>query len=89
MDLEQSWLSEFRFPLLSSSFLSFTTSAKIMLIKVSNKHMFFLLGSFEPHLLVLLGFALAMAEYFPENLIKAVFNIEFLAKLDAQLDSKC
>ncbi|KAJ6660729.1 hypothetical protein lerEdw1_017355 [Lerista edwardsae] len=44
------------------------------------------LGSFEPHLLVLLGFALAVAEYFPENLIKAVFNVEFLAKLDAQLD---
>ncbi|XP_053120983.1 FAST kinase domain-containing protein 1, mitochondrial isoform X2 [Hemicordylus capensis] len=43
------------------------------------------LDSFEPHLLVLLGFAMATAEYFPENLIKSIFNVEFLAKLDTQL----
>ncbi|XP_062820826.1 FAST kinase domain-containing protein 1, mitochondrial [Anolis carolinensis] len=43
------------------------------------------LDCFEPHLLVLLGFALALAEYFPETVIKAIFNVEFLAKLDTQL----
>ncbi|XP_053265077.1 FAST kinase domain-containing protein 1, mitochondrial [Podarcis raffonei] len=51
------------------------------------QHLSSCLGSFEPHLLVLLGFALAVAEYFPENVIKAIFNIEFLAKLDAQLET--
>ncbi|XP_062972493.1 FAST kinase domain-containing protein 1, mitochondrial [Elgaria multicarinata webbii] len=45
------------------------------------------LDCFEPHLLVLLGFSLAVTEYFPENVIKAIFNIEFLAKLDAQLET--
>uniref|UniRef100_A0ACB8G159 Uncharacterized protein n=1 Tax=Sphaerodactylus townsendi TaxID=933632 RepID=A0ACB8G159_9SAUR len=45
------------------------------------------LACFEPHLLVLLGFALAIAEYFPENLVTAIFNVEFLAKLDAQLET--
>ncbi|XP_060113413.1 FAST kinase domain-containing protein 1, mitochondrial [Heteronotia binoei] len=45
------------------------------------------LGCFEPHLLVLLAFALAIAEYFPENLIMAIFNVDFLTKLDAQLET--
>ncbi|KAH0621462.1 hypothetical protein JD844_022810 [Phrynosoma platyrhinos] len=42
---------------------------------------------FEPHLLVLLGFALAVAEYFPETVIKAIFNVDFLTKLDTQLET--
>ncbi|KAM4626080.1 FAST kinase domain-containing protein 1, mitochondrial [Discoglossus pictus] len=42
---------------------------------------------FDPHLLVLLGYSLAVAEYFPEDLIKAIFNIEFLGKLDSQLET--
>ncbi|XP_069472265.1 FAST kinase domain-containing protein 1, mitochondrial isoform X2 [Ambystoma mexicanum] len=45
------------------------------------------LSSFDPHLLVLLGYSLAVAEYFPEALTKEIFNIEFLAKLDAQLET--
>ncbi|XP_053554379.1 FAST kinase domain-containing protein 1, mitochondrial [Bombina bombina] len=45
------------------------------------------LNTFDPHLLVLLGYSLAVAEYFPEDLIKAVFNVEFLGKLDAQLET--
>ncbi|XP_077175899.1 FAST kinase domain-containing protein 1, mitochondrial isoform X2 [Paroedura picta] len=44
------------------------------------------LDCFEPHLLVLLAFTLAMAEYFPENLMMAIFNVDFLTKLDAQLE---
>ncbi|XP_027721655.1 FAST kinase domain-containing protein 1, mitochondrial isoform X2 [Vombatus ursinus] len=49
-------------------------------IQCLNSH----LNVFEPHILVFLGFTLALAEYFPEDLIKAIFNIEFLAKLDLQ-----
>ncbi|XP_043931427.1 FAST kinase domain-containing protein 1, mitochondrial [Protopterus annectens] len=45
------------------------------------------LSSFDPHLLVLLGYSLAVAEYVPEELIKEVFNVDFLAKLDAQLET--
>ncbi|CAH2305714.1 FAST kinase domain-containing 1, mitochondrial [Pelobates cultripes] len=45
------------------------------------------LNSFDPHLLVLIGYALAVAEYFPEELIKTIFNIDFLGKLDAQLET--
>ncbi|XP_030435295.1 FAST kinase domain-containing protein 1, mitochondrial isoform X4 [Gopherus evgoodei] len=44
------------------------------------------LGCFEPHLLVLLGYSLAIAEYFPPALINAIFNVDFLTKLDAQLE---
>ncbi|KAM9035138.1 FAST kinase domain-containing protein 1, mitochondrial [Sarcophilus harrisii] len=43
------------------------------------------LSLFEPHILVFLGFTLALSEYFPEDLIKEIFNIKFLAKLDSQL----
>ncbi|XP_077131663.1 FAST kinase domain-containing protein 1, mitochondrial-like [Ranitomeya variabilis] len=43
--------------------------------------------SFPPHLLVLVGFTLAVAQYFPEDLIKAIFNIRFLTKLDSELDT--
>uniref|UniRef100_A0A8C0GLK0 FAST kinase domains 1 n=1 Tax=Chelonoidis abingdonii TaxID=106734 RepID=A0A8C0GLK0_CHEAB len=46
------------------------------------------LGCFEPHLLVLLGYSLAMAEYFPPAVINAIFNVDFLAKLDAQIESR-
>ncbi|XP_034642026.1 FAST kinase domain-containing protein 1, mitochondrial isoform X2 [Trachemys scripta elegans] len=44
------------------------------------------LDCFEPHILVLLGYFLAVAEYFPPALINAIFNVDFLAKLDAQLE---
>ncbi|XP_072117984.1 FAST kinase domain-containing protein 1, mitochondrial isoform X1 [Mobula birostris] len=45
------------------------------------------LSSFDPHLLVLFGYSLALAGYFPEDIIKTIFNIDFLAKLDSQLDT--
>uniref|UniRef100_F6T209 FAST kinase domain-containing protein 1, mitochondrial n=2 Tax=Xenopus tropicalis TaxID=8364 RepID=F6T209_XENTR len=45
------------------------------------------LNSFDPHLVVLLAYSLALAEYFPEELIKAVFNVDFLGRLDAQLET--
>ncbi|XP_020787558.1 FAST kinase domain-containing protein 1, mitochondrial [Boleophthalmus pectinirostris] len=43
--------------------------------------------SFDPHLLVLLAYSLAVADCFPEELIKEIFSIEFLGKLDSQLDT--
>uniref|UniRef100_A0A2D4J126 RAP domain-containing protein n=2 Tax=Micrurus lemniscatus lemniscatus TaxID=129467 RepID=A0A2D4J126_MICLE len=43
------------------------------------------LEDYEPSLLVLLGFALASSGYFPQKVIKAIFNIEFLSKLDTEL----
>lgn len=53
--------------------------------------MFFLivicLGVLDPLVLVFLGFSLATVEYFPEDLLKAIFNIKFLARLDSQLES--
>ncbi|XP_076603101.1 FAST kinase domain-containing protein 1, mitochondrial [Chaetodon auriga] len=45
------------------------------------------ISSFEPHLLVLLAYALAVADYFPEQLIREIFSIEFLGTLDAQLET--
>ncbi|XP_066543906.1 FAST kinase domain-containing protein 1, mitochondrial [Amia ocellicauda] len=45
------------------------------------------LNSFDPHLLVLLAYSLAVADCFPEDLIRKIFNVDFLAKLDAQLQT--
>ncbi|XP_071667141.1 FAST kinase domain-containing protein 1, mitochondrial isoform X3 [Patagioenas fasciata] len=44
------------------------------------------LSCFETHHLVLLGHVLAVAGYFPPVLIKKIFNISFLSKLDSQLE---
>lgn len=44
-------------------------------------------GSFDPHLLVLLTYSLAVADCFPEELVREIFSIDFLGKLDAQLES--
>uniref|UniRef100_A0A8C3JY00 FAST kinase domains 1 n=1 Tax=Calidris pygmaea TaxID=425635 RepID=A0A8C3JY00_9CHAR len=44
------------------------------------------LSFFETHQLVLLGHVLAVAGYFPPVLIKRIFNVSFLSKLDAQLE---
>ncbi|XP_028618784.1 FAST kinase domain-containing protein 1, mitochondrial isoform X1 [Grammomys surdaster] len=43
-------------------------------------------GTLDPDTLVFLGFSLATLEYFPEDLLKKLFNIEFLARLDSQLE---
>ncbi|XP_077473184.1 FAST kinase domain-containing protein 1, mitochondrial isoform X2 [Stigmatopora argus] len=45
------------------------------------------ISSFDPHLLVLLAYTLALADYFPEALVKEIFKIDFLGKLDAQLET--
>uniref|UniRef100_A0A3Q3QEE8 RAP domain-containing protein n=1 Tax=Monopterus albus TaxID=43700 RepID=A0A3Q3QEE8_MONAL len=43
--------------------------------------------SFDAHLLVLLAYSLAVADRFPEELIREIFSIDFLGKLDAQLET--
>ncbi|XP_014900639.1 FAST kinase domain-containing protein 1, mitochondrial isoform X2 [Poecilia latipinna] len=45
------------------------------------------ISSFDPHLLVLLAYCLALADHFPEELIREIFSIGFLGKLDCQLES--
>ncbi|NXL57455.1 FAKD1 protein, partial [Chordeiles acutipennis] len=44
------------------------------------------LSCFETHHLVLLGYVLAVAGYFPPVLIKRIFNVSFLSRLDTQLE---
>ncbi|MEQ2302751.1 hypothetical protein AMECASPLE_009928 [Ameca splendens] len=45
------------------------------------------ISSFDPHLLVLMAYCLAVADRFPEELIREIFSIDFLGKLDCQLES--
>ncbi|XP_034550383.1 FAST kinase domain-containing protein 1, mitochondrial [Notolabrus celidotus] len=45
------------------------------------------ISTFDPHLLVLHTYAFAVADTFPEELIRQIFNIDFLGKLDAQLET--
>uniref|UniRef100_A0A8C9SJS9 FAST kinase domains 1 n=1 Tax=Scleropages formosus TaxID=113540 RepID=A0A8C9SJS9_SCLFO len=45
------------------------------------------IGLFDPHLLVLLACCLAVADYFPESLIREIFTVDFLTKLDSQLET--
>ncbi|KAM7380562.1 hypothetical protein PAMP_003849 [Pampus punctatissimus] len=45
------------------------------------------ISSFDPHLLVLLAYTLAVADCFPEELVREIFTIDFLGKLDAQLET--
>ncbi|XP_074515447.1 FAST kinase domain-containing protein 1, mitochondrial [Sebastes fasciatus] len=45
------------------------------------------ISSFDPHLLVLLAYSLSVADRFPEELVREIFSIDFLGKLDAQLET--
>ncbi|KAI5628070.1 FAST kinase domain-containing protein 1, mitochondrial, partial [Silurus asotus] len=45
------------------------------------------IGLFEPHMLVLLAYILALTNRFPEPLIREIFRVDFLARLDAQLET--
>ncbi|KAM6934250.1 FAST kinase domain-containing protein 1, mitochondrial [Xenentodon cancila] len=45
------------------------------------------ISSFDPHLLVLFAYSLAVADRFPEELIREIFSIDFLGKLDSQLET--
>ncbi|XP_054471380.1 FAST kinase domain-containing protein 1, mitochondrial [Anoplopoma fimbria] len=45
------------------------------------------ISSFDPHLLVLMAYTLSVADCFPEELVREIFSIDFLGKLDAQLET--
>ncbi|XP_057359921.1 FAST kinase domain-containing protein 1, mitochondrial isoform X4 [Manis pentadactyla] len=47
------------------------------------------LSILDPLMLVFVGFSLATLEYFPEDLLRTIFNIKFLAKMDSQLEFVC
>ncbi|XP_057601730.1 FAST kinase domain-containing protein 1, mitochondrial [Hippopotamus amphibius kiboko] len=53
------------------------------------QHLNSYLSILDPLMLVFLGYSLATLEYFPEDLLKAIFNIKFLAKLDSQIELLC
>ncbi|XP_008589069.1 PREDICTED: FAST kinase domain-containing protein 1 [Galeopterus variegatus] len=53
------------------------------------QHLNSYLDILDPLMLVFLGFSLATLEYFPEDVLKAIFNIKFLARLDSQLEILC
>ncbi|XP_073663707.1 FAST kinase domain-containing protein 1, mitochondrial isoform X3 [Tursiops truncatus] len=53
------------------------------------QHLNSYLSILDPLKLVFLGYSLATREYFSEDLLKAIFNIRFLAKLDSQLELLC
>ncbi|XP_062314022.1 FAST kinase domain-containing protein 1, mitochondrial, partial [Osmerus eperlanus] len=56
------------------------------MFEVSIEHIKPHIGSFDPHLLVLLAYALAVADCFPEEMVREIFSVDFLSKLDAQLE---
>ncbi|XP_025849877.1 FAST kinase domain-containing protein 1, mitochondrial isoform X2 [Vulpes vulpes] len=57
--------------------------------RICIQHLNSYLSGLEPPMLVFLGFSLAALGYFPEDLLKAIFNIKFLSKLDSQLELLC
>ncbi|XP_006867084.1 PREDICTED: FAST kinase domain-containing protein 1 [Chrysochloris asiatica] len=50
------------------------------------QHLHSHLSTLDPLMLVFLSFSLSILEYFPEDLIKTIFDIKFLSKLDSQLE---
>ncbi|XP_036109908.1 FAST kinase domain-containing protein 1, mitochondrial isoform X3 [Molossus molossus] len=53
------------------------------------QHLNSYLSILDPLMLVFLGFYLATLQYFPEDLLKTIFNIKFLGRLDLQLELLC
>ncbi|XP_021524671.2 FAST kinase domain-containing protein 1, mitochondrial isoform X1 [Aotus nancymaae] len=72
--------------ILPFSVLNYDPHQRDEFLETCMQHLNSYLGIFDPHILVLLGFSLATLEYFPEDLLKAIFNIKFLARLDSQLE---
>ncbi|NWS66615.1 FAKD1 protein, partial [Crotophaga sulcirostris] len=68
------------------SALNYDPPASEELFETCIQHLTSNLSCFETHHLVLLGYALAVAGYFPSVLITKIFNVSFLSKLDTQLE---
>ncbi|XP_074255611.1 FAST kinase domain-containing protein 1, mitochondrial isoform X1 [Saimiri boliviensis] len=72
--------------ILPFSILNYDPPQRDEFLETCMQHLNSYLGIFDPHMLVILGSSLATLEYFPEDLLKAIFNIKFLARLDSQLE---
>ncbi|XP_040912391.1 FAST kinase domain-containing protein 1, mitochondrial [Toxotes jaculatrix] len=73
--------------LLPFSVLNYDPAQADELYDVCIQHFIPHISSFEPHLLVLLAYSLAVADCFPEELVREIFSIDFLGKLDSQLET--
>ncbi|XP_013915973.1 PREDICTED: FAST kinase domain-containing protein 1 [Thamnophis sirtalis] len=83
--IDQIYYSEVHVILVLFSLFNYEPPESEKFFEACINHISLHLEHFEPSLLVLLGFALASSGYFPQNVITAIFNIEFLSKLDAEL----
>ncbi|XP_010215781.1 PREDICTED: FAST kinase domain-containing protein 1 [Tinamus guttatus] len=77
---------EIYFILYLFSILNYDSPANEEFFENCIQHLMLNLSCFESHYLVLLGHILAVAGYFPPVLIKMIFNVSFLSKLDAELE---
>ncbi|KAM6461494.1 FAST kinase domain-containing protein 1, mitochondrial isoform 1-T2 [Liasis olivaceus] len=83
--IDKIYYSEVHFILVLFSSFNYEPPQAEKFFEACIRHISLHLEYLQPSLLVSFGFALASAGYFPENVIKAIFNIEFLTKLDAEL----
>ncbi|XP_040003717.1 FAST kinase domain-containing protein 1, mitochondrial isoform X2 [Xiphias gladius] len=73
--------------LLPFSVLNYDPAQADELYDVCIQHFTPHISSFDPHLLVLLAYSLGVADCFPEELVREIFSIDFLGKLDSQLET--
>ncbi|XP_070694079.1 FAST kinase domain-containing protein 1, mitochondrial [Pempheris klunzingeri] len=73
--------------LLPFSILNYDPAQADEMYDVCIQHITPHIGSFDPHLLVFLAYSLAVADCFPEELVREIFSIDFLGKLDTQLEN--
>ncbi|XP_035507200.2 FAST kinase domain-containing protein 1, mitochondrial [Scophthalmus maximus] len=73
--------------LLPFCFLNYDSAQVDELRDVCIRHFTPRISSFEPHVLVFLAYWLAVAECFPEELVREIFSIDFLGKLDSELET--
>ncbi|XP_034282904.1 FAST kinase domain-containing protein 1, mitochondrial isoform X2 [Pantherophis guttatus] len=83
--IDQIYYSEVHVILVLFSLFNYEPPEAEKFFEACINHISLHLELFEPSLLVLLGYALASSGYFPQKMIKAIFNIEFLSKLDTEL----
>ncbi|XP_072541166.1 FAST kinase domain-containing protein 1, mitochondrial isoform X2 [Salminus brasiliensis] len=66
--------------------LNYSTPKVDELFEASIQHLTSHMSSIDPHLLVCLAYTLAMVNRFPEAIIRKIFSVDFLAKLDTHLE---
>lgn len=84
-DIDKIPYSAIHATLMPFSFLNYDSDKAKEMYDACIQHFTPHIGSFDPHQLVFLGHSLAVADCFPEELIKEIFSIDFLGKLDSQL----